>query len=597
MRKKKLLLILALGLFAYSNAQKIKSETLELTKTIQPKLLKTETPIDITLIRTTSSEQLKTNNLFNASVSTPSYITNNTSTPKFIAVLDYSYKPSTNKIGKLGTLLNELYFKSNTYATLYLMTREKGVFYQENIELSNSSQNNWKSEEIGISSIGITAVLKETLSDADASKYVLNGQFKPEVVNEIEKKQIERLTIKAYQIIRESMTENNIKNKLVFNYLKPGDDFTSSDFDNAYSKIKNSINPINKTEIISAIDIWKKEANKISDVNDKVKKKYKIAILENILTAYYIIDQFNVDAIADELKKLDEKSDALYFYVKQKKIFSDNNQQIKEFSYTALPNNITIPEANKNLFTTANSGSTNETYAKINKLKPYYTWNYNPILNLNNIKYQLTILKDEDKLFLKYQNFLMDEILWYMMNIKNNAKTLPSKSKKEIETFIAFAEKLNAEYETKKLYKFSDEKSYKLMKAREYVSTNYKLNDFFQFIPNMDLAINSFFENKNNKLTNAFKDVVDINSIVQLRKFVYDNYYENQRKEKEKELDEYIENKANNIPTYKDEIYYEFKNTINVLDGIKGKRLLSDEEYQNYQSLLNEILYRLNTYK
>lgn len=568
MKRKFLVSIFALTL-VYTNAQKIKSENLELNKTVQPKLLKTENPIDITLVRTTSSEQLKNNDLFNTYVHVPNYITNNTSTPKYIAVLDYSYKPATNKIGKLGTSLNELFFKSNTNAILYLIERDKGVFYKENIELRDNSQDNWKSDALGIST-----ALKSTVSDAEVEKFLVNGQFKPEIITEIEKKQIERLTILAYQTIRDDMSENNVKNRLNFNFLKSGDDFSSPDFENAYSKLKNNINPINKTEITSAVEIWKNEANKITDVSDKTKKKYKIAILENILSAQYIVDDYNSDAVENELKKLDERSDILNFYARQKKIFLDNNQQIKDFNYTSLPNEISIPEANKGLFTMNNSGSNNENYPKINKLNSYLNWDYNPILNLNNLKYQISILKDEDKLFLKYQNFLMDEILWYMMNIKSNSKALPAKAKNQIEPLIAFAEKLNTEYDTKKIFKFGDERNYKLMKAREYFSSNYKLSDLYQFIPNMDSGISSFFENKSPNLTNAFKDVAEINSIIQLRKFVYDNYYENRRKEKESELDDYVEGKAK-MPTYKNEVYYEFKNSIGVLGGIGGKRLLN----------------------
>jgi hypothetical protein len=590
MKRKFLVSIFALTL-VYTNAQKIKSENLELNKTVQPKLLKTENPIDITLVRTTSSEQLKNNDLFNTYVHVPNYITNNTSTPKYIAVLDYSYKPATNKIGKLGTSLNELFFKSNTNAILYLIERDKGVFYKENIELRDNSQDNWKSDALGIST-----ALKSTVSDAEVEKFLVNGQFKPEIITEIEKKQIERLTILAYQTIRDDMSENNVKNRLNFNFLKSGDDFSSPDFENAYSKLKNNINPINKTEITSAVEIWKNEANKITDVSDKTKKKYKIAILENILSAQYIVDDYNSDAVENELKKLDERSDILNFYARQKKIFLDNNQQIKDFNYTSLPNEISIPEANKGLFTMNNSGSNNENYPKINKLNSYLNWDYNPILNLNNLKYQISILKDEDKLFLKYQNFLMDEILWYMMNIKSNSKALPAKAKNQIEPLIAFAEKLNTEYDTKKIFKFGDERNYKLMKAREYFSSNYKLSDLYQFIPNMDSGISSFFENKSPNLTNAFKDVAEINSIIQLRKFVYDNYYENRRKEKESELDDYVEGKAK-MPTYKNEVYYEFKNSIGVLGGIGGKRLLSEEEYQNYQLLMNHLLYKLNMYK
>ncbi|MGM5630178.1 hypothetical protein O2K51_04685 [Apibacter raozihei] len=512
--------------------------------------------------------------------------------------MDFNYKPATTKLGKLGATLNEIYVKSNIDAILYLMSRENGVFYQEQIELANNSQDNWKWEESRIPASGITTVLKKTLPDADASKYLLNGQIKPEIIYEIDKKQIARITIQAYQTIRADMTEQTVKNRLEFKYLKPGDTFTSVDFDNAYSELKNHINPINETKILSAIASWKTENTKITDINDKIKKKYKIAILENILNASYIIDEYvNSEEIANELKNLDSKNDVLFFYVKQKNNFTSNNQQIKEFSYSALPNHISIPESNNNLFTSSNSNSTNESYAKINKLKPYDTWDYNPILNLNNFKYQLTILKDESTLFLKYQNFLMDEILWYMINIKNNTKPLPSKSKKEMEPFIAFAENLNAEYKNKHIFKFSDSKKNTLLKAREYVSANYNLNDFFQFIPSINMAVNSYFETKNENLTRAFNNTVDINSIVQLRKLVYDNFYENQRIEKEKELDVYIEDKAKKIPTYKDRAYFEFKNSINVLAEINNKRLLSDEEYKNYQDLLNVLLYRLNTYK
>ncbi|MDO5615378.1 MAG: hypothetical protein Q4G16_04250 [Cruoricaptor ignavus] len=588
--KRKFLVSILLLTLTYGNAQKIKSENLEFTKTVQPKLLKTQTPIDITLIRTTSSEPLKNNALFNTYVSVPNYIINNTSTPEYIAVLDYTYKPMTNKIGKLGTLLNELYLKSNTNATLYLMLRDKGVFYKENIELRDNSQDNWKSDKLGV-----TAALRATVSDADAGKFLVNGEFRPEIITELEKKQIERLTILAYQTIRDGMSENDVKNRLNFNFLRSDKEFSSPDFDNAYSKLKNNINPINKSEINSAIEIWKNEANKITDVSDKTKKKYKIAILENILNAQYIVDDYNSDVVENELKNLDEKNGILYFYTQQKNNFQNNNQQIKDFTYTSLPSEIFIPEANKGLFTTNNSGSSNESYAKINKLNFHINWDYNPILNLNNLKYQVSILKDEDKLFLKYQNFLMDEILWYMMNIKRNAKALPGKTKSEIEHFIAFSEKLNNEYDAKKIFKFADDKNYRLMKAREYFSENYKLPDLFQYIPNMDSGINIFFENKNTNLSNAFKDVAEINSIVQLRKFVYDNYYENRRKEKESELDNYVESKAQ-MPTYKNEVYYEFKNSIGVLGGIEGKRLLSDEEYQNYQLLMNHLLYKLNTY-
>lgn len=591
MNTKILISILSLGLITQSYAQKIKTENLEFVKTIQPKLLKTESPIDITLVRTTSSEELKNNNLFNSYVSTPNYINNNTSTPKYIAVLDYIFKPATNKIGKLGTMLNELYFASNTTATLYLMTKEKGVFYQEPIELISNSQDNWKTDALGIST-----VFKATLSDADASKFLLNGQFRPEVISEIQKKQIERLTIKAYQTIRDDMAENNAKNRLTFNYLKSGDDFTSSDFDKAYATLKGNINPINKSEILNSIDIWKNEANKITDVNEKPKKKYKIAILENILSASYIIDKYDVDIIAEELKNLDEKNDILYFYTKQKKVFASNNQQIKEFNYTVLPSAIQIPEANKNLFNTANSNSKNESNAKIANLNRFaLNWDYNPILNLNNTLYDMKLLKEGKKGINEYQNLLMEDVLWYMMNVKNNVKPISSKSKNVLSPFIAYAEKLNVEYETNKLFKFGDERNYKLTKAREYISTKYKLDDFYQFIPAIETAVNIYFENKNPQKTNAFKNAADINSIVQLRKIVNDNFYETQRKEKENQLDSYIESKAN-IPTFKNEIYYEFKNSVSVLGGINDKKILSNEEYGNYQYLINLLIYKLNTY-
>lgn len=587
MKKKTLAgIILFLSLINISQAQNIKSETVELTKTIQPKLFKTESPVDITLVRTTSAVQLQSNSLFSTYVQIPDYITNNTSTPKYVAVLNYIYKPISSKNAKMGALLNQLYAKSNTSAVLYLLTREKGVFYQENIELTDNSDDNWKSNTLGFST-----VLKATVSEANLSKYLTNGQFNLNIISEIEKTQIERLTVKAYQAIRDDMSEHNAKNKLRFNYLQKEDNFNSSEFDKAYAILKNNINPINKKEIQNTIEIWTNEANKITDISNKSTKKYKIALLENILISYYIIDDYNSDNFSSQLKTIDEKNYIYYFYANQKKNFIANNTPITEFNYVTLPESVAIPDANKNLFTTNNSSSTNEASAKINKLN--FPINYDYGLNLNNLKYQLSILRDEKGLQLKYQNSLMDEILWYIMNIKFNTKSLPSKAKNQIETFSAFGEKLNAEFESKNLYKFGDEKNYKLMKAREYFSSNYKLDDFFQHISSMDLAVNSFFESKNSILSNAFKDAVEINSITQLRKFVSDHYYENQRKEKEAELDKYVESKSS-IPAFKNEVYFEFKNTIDVLNN---KKLLSADEYQNYQLLINLLLFKLNMYK
>lgn len=469
--KKKLTLsaLVVLSFINLNNAQKVKTETLELTKTVQPILFRAENPIDITLVRTTSSGELASNNLYNADDNIPRYITNNTSTPKYIAVLDYVYKPATSKIEKLGTQTNDLFYKSNIVATLYLLSREKGVFYEENISLQDNTQNNWKDNALFGS---LTTVLKVSVNNVEVGNYLTYNSFSPSLVNNIEKTQIERLTIKAYKTIREGMMENESKNRLTFNYLKNDDEFKSPEFDKAYAILKGNINPINKTEILNSIQVWKNEADKLTNLSDKSSKKFKIALFENILNAHYIIDNYETDDIENQLKSLDEKNDVLYFYQGQKNKYSSNkNLEIKEFKYSPLPSNITIPESSKNLFTTNNSSSTNTATAKINSYNYIPNYDYAPILELDNLKYQLLAIKEEKNLSSTNQNTLWDEVVWYTIMSKHKLKELPSKAKSKLDNFKIFTEKLSTEFEAKNFMHLETKKTLKSKKQKNIFRT------------------------------------------------------------------------------------------------------------------------------
>lgn len=76
-----------------------------------------------------------------------------------------------------------------------------------------------------------------------------------------------------------------------------------------------------------------------------------------------------------------------------------------------------------------------------------------------------------------------------------------------------------------------------------------------------------------------------------MRKLIGGNYYEGERKLMQKELDDYIDI-LSKYPVFKDKLYYEFKNSEEVINSDK---ILTEEEYINYQSISNHLLYKLNS--
>ena len=81
-----------------------------------------------------------------------------------------------------------------------------------------------------------------------------------------------------------------------------------------------------------------------------------------------------------------------------------------------------------------------------------------------------------------------------------------------------------------------------------------------------------------------------MNSIVQMRDLLADDQFmESERKSFEDKLDNALEEQVKSYLS-KNDTYYEFKKSIKVFDIIKNKRQLSKEEYEYYETLMNNVI-------
>ncbi len=584
----KKILLLSISLTSLLNyAQKLKSENLEFKKKNIPTLVANEIPVDLVLIRTTSSDFLNQNDITNTYVHTPDFLSNNTSNPKYIAIVDYLYTTPISRNEKMGSALTHLAIESKTKAILYIIERGKGVFSSQSVELLNSNGDNLKSVNL------VNTIFEIKSANAEAVKFLDGNSIKKSLYVDVEKKQIERLTQKAYDMLKTGMTSFEYNNRFEFNYLKSDDSFDFSNFDKAYQSLKLAISPINSEQILNSIAEWRTEEEKYASNTDKNIKKYRIGILENILSSYVIINNFDKgDDIVSKLEQLDPKNRTASWYIKQKnQNASSDFSSSKSLVYTELPQSVIIPQNSQALFSSNGVSSVPE--LKINKVRTVDSYNYHSILNLSTIQYALNAFKSEN-LLLKYQNDLMNEIVFFILDFDHNIKGLNGASKKEIPSLTAFAKKINKEFIDNKVFKFNDSKSVKLANAREYISKNYKLEDFYPFIPEIDRAKQALLQSKKEGRTDALIACTDLNSILKMRNLIAnDNWMEEKRKEKESIVNKYLED-TSKLSINKEEVYHEFKNTINVLENIKNKRRLSDEEIDNYHHLMNRMMNKLN---
>lgn len=580
MKKRLILAILFINALAFG--QNIKSENLNYLKIIPPSIISIDKPVDMTIQHVSNSSHL-TDLIKKSYLSYPYYINNNSSNPKYIGVIHYiDNPPITIKTDK------NVIIKSDIEAIVYLIESGKGIFYQEAIKLSNTKNSN----NYGNSS-EFSSVINKDLTDIEAKELFLNGIFpNPEKVQQIDIDQLKRLSKIAFRKINSKITTINEEDKISFSYLKKDKEFDSSQFDKAYAILKSNLNPINIDSLKQASIMFESEYNKYSnnDPNKKV-RKYKLALLENLISISYCIDDYSqFDKYLYDLKELDDRQLILKWYLKGEKDYSkrlEENQLGSNISYYSIPTNLINISTNKGVLLQKD----NPVDQRIENIDFQVHRIYiEPIISLNTVAYKLKTLETKN-LFIAYQNNLFSDIIWYMLSYKENLSDISNSQKKKMQGFIDFCESFNKELIDKRVYKNSDLKDYRIDKIREYISLNYSIEDFTKYTPQIFDAIELATVTKNEVSTKVYQNALKINGIVQLRKIlINDLYMEDERVKAETILNNSIEEGILNSNLVKNRAYFEFKKSIQIFEHIKGKRTLAEEEYLNYEILLLNLI-------
>jgi hypothetical protein len=582
MKKKLVLVILFTNVLAFG--QNVKSERLNYLKIIPPSIINIDKPVDMTIQHISNSNELT--DLIKKSyisLSPPNYINNNNSNPKYIGVISYIDNPAiTIKTDK------NVIIKSDIEAVIYIIESGKGVFYQDVIKLSNKDNrgNYGNSSEF-------SSVINKSLTDNEAAELFLNGTFpNPAKVEQVDIDQLKRLSKIAYRRINSKITTTDEEDKISFNYLKKDKEFDSSQFDKAYAILKSNLNPINIDSLEQASIIFESEYNKYSnnDPNKKI-RKYKLALLENLISISYCIDDYSqFDKHLNDLKELDDRQLILKWYSREKNIYTkrlEENQLGNIISYYSIPKDIIDNSTNKVILLQKNNPVDQRIENIDFQLNRIYI---EPIISLNTFAHKLKTLETKN-LFIAYQNNLFSDIIEYMLSYKENLTDIGNSQKKKMQGFIDFCESFNKELIDKKIYKNSDKIDYRTAKIREYISLNYSIEDFTKYTPQIFDAIELATTTKNEVSTKVYQNALKINGIVQLRKILIDDLYmEDERVKAENILNNSIEEDILKSKYAKNRAYFEFKKSIQIFEHIKGKRTLAEEEYINYEILLLNLI-------
>ena len=594
MKKNYLTLLMATGLVMSINAQNVKDASLQITKIVHPTLLQLNTPIDINVQFVSNSDVINAGGFLKANFITPKFISNNTSNAAYTAIVNFSYENPYLEFDKKA--LNRIVIKSNIHAELILIQNGKGVFSTEKLQLLDPGTN----ETFARSELSAySSQINKLIPDAEASKYMDSPKAaKPSVIRDVEQEQVSRLVSLAYKAINDKMADAEERTNFDFSYLKEDKEFDTKDINAIFNLVKDNSNCLNKSSFTESLKLYQQQFEKYASNNDKKINKLKIAILENMCAVAYLIDDYSYsDFIETNLKALDPKSRRLSFYERSRKKYEERLATVKvgrALDYQPFPQELLSISKNGDVISKAEEGA-----LTIKKMRSYDNNIYIlPVFKLNNFNSELKAV-GEKGILPQYQNDLMSNILWYLMRYSDNVQNLKSSEKKELQPLEVFAKKFKDDVEKSKITQGVGDKDAVRQKLREYASQNYTLEDFTKFIPLVTSAVDHSVANISGKrefTAEVFANAIKLDAIITMRNLLANDSLDEtdfvaSEKSIEGDLDTLV-TKYSRIVS-KDEVYFEFKNSIKVFEAIKNKRSLSDEERENYEVLLQNVVHKV----
>ncbi|MBS7255085.1 hypothetical protein [Flavobacterium branchiicola] len=586
------LLLLFLLVSSISIAQKIRWDNLNVRREIQPSLFLKEDPLDVGFFYTSTDHEFYADPTMHYNVSDAgflynTYISNNLGFPKLVALLEYKYQPATLHLIKKD-LKYQVAVVSHIYANLILIDPEKGVFDVQEIKLGDidlvNPVGNIKGFNSNLGYLDYPNNLKTTLLRSDLSEFEANQYRDPKNttlprstdVKEVDQIQLAKLCFKVGSLLHGKFHVHGKYSSLSFNYLKDDKNFNSDNFNKASQLINAGIDPIDESKVRQAIEIWKTEAQSITNLEDKKNKKYYIAIQENILQSYNVLRDFTeTDELANNLKTIDTKNEIADALISNKKKNAVPAEK-KEIVYSPVPQRFAQWDITRFLKKKSN---------QINPLIHLPPGKFDIKLNDMNLYKNATILFKETKADSENYNKLINiflQITTYERNSSNSA--LPKEANESVINFNLFCEKIQDE--KKKFdatFDFKNDANSYQFKLKKHLLTLHKIEEFTVFNDALSIAIDkTILHTKPNNIALAH-DFADFNTAVTLKGVTNSNKYDNTIDETLARINTYLNEK---YPDQNLEAFFEFKNMCRL---IKENKKFTPLEMSYFSNTLRYI--------
>jgi hypothetical protein len=591
--KIKLLFLLSL-ITAYTAAQKIRWDDLNVRTTVQPSLFLKENPLDVGVICTSSDQEFFANQSLQYNIGDNvflynDYISNNLGFPKLVAVLEYKYAAATLHVIKKD-LKYQVVVVSHIYANLLLIDPDKGVFDTQEMKLGDCDLvnpiSNIKGFNSNLGNLDYPNNLNTTLVIADLSEFEAN-QYKdksnsslPRVIDgkSVDDVQLLKLKLKIGSLLRGKFLVTNRYVKRAFNYLKEDKDFSGDNFNKASQLINSSLDPVDESKLRDAIVILNEEASSILDLEEKKNKKYYIAIQENILQCYNVLRDFSItDDIANNLKKYDSNNQIADALISNKKGAAVPKQSAKEIVYNAVParfisSDLTRFLGKKEGFINAIPRLVPDKYdGKLRDMSEFYTasvaFKSAPVNsdNFNNLVSMFIDLAEAERSGSNHSQ--VREVKEVLSAYNTFCVTVGNERKK-------FADS----------YDFKKEAAFYITRLREHILSLHKKEEFLVFNDALSTAITSTIEHTKSENKSIAQDFIDLNTALRFKQILNNAKYDVTIQRTLANITAFLDKK---FPSQQLEVFYEFKNASKV---IKEKKVFTTVELANFSNILT-ILY------
>ncbi|MGL5276544.1 hypothetical protein [Myroides sp.] len=582
---KKILVIATCLLTSIGWGQKLRNEFISIKREVKATVENTALPLDIIFFQVIDHKEYPSNSGVEAMMLTlnPKSFTNNVGFSKYIGYVYHHLQPASlySKKVENGYIVK---VSSNTTATLYLVDREKGLMFVDELSLPKANENTPDNMREGGNAEGLTNYqrISATSTEANVAENTLFQNYvdpqnsklaKYSAAQSVNSMQRHRLNILAGTEVLNKFSDSFITVSLYFTYVKPSKDFEGEKSNKAYELIGESARKIDFSLAEQAIALWKEELDQPLDWTQKRLKSYRIALNENIINAYRLFEKYNeAEDYVKQLLVLEPSSriaeNALRDLEKSKEPIVKHKVE-----YSAISTDF-FPSYGDQLLRQKGKVNTERLFPSS------YVDRAIQLMKINNyLAFSKYLRANSDKNGKDF-NIVFSNLL-SIQDITSGTKYFNKKEAPLMEAYTSFAIKVKEDKKT--------EKANGSVNEVEAVLKHNKSSDFLNFDQNIeDLII---------AMRSSSKKQVDLKTVEALGNvYVYALYknkgvstksFESSLKEDTKLLREYLGKKVE-----KDAQEYDYS-VLNILDILETETPISNKDLDNIHILIANTIYQL----